>query len=138
MKSVAGKEDIFFQRIGGGKPINLTPNTPWNDTQPAISPDGQQIAFEGGRWLSGRIKDRSDVPLPGIHLYSPATGRYEAVSDQGEPVAWLDDNRTLLAVGAEGRTVLAVDRITRKLRRLPLELPAGFIAGHQASPDVRR
>ncbi|HEX6863061.1 MAG TPA: hypothetical protein VF414_09620, partial [Thermoanaerobaculia bacterium] len=53
-----GSSDIYMQRIGGGNPINLTPETPWEDTQPAYSPDGQQIAFRserdgGGLFLMG-------------------------------------------------------------------------------------
>ncbi|MEA2559452.1 MAG: eukaryotic-like serine/threonine-protein kinase [Acidobacteriota bacterium] len=53
-----GSSDIHMQRIGGGNPINLTPDTPWEDTQPAYSPDGEQIAFRserdgGGLFLMG-------------------------------------------------------------------------------------
>ena len=44
-----GSSDIHLLRIGGGNPINLTPDTPWEDTQPAFSPDGEQIAFRSGR-----------------------------------------------------------------------------------------
>jgi eukaryotic-like serine/threonine-protein kinase len=41
--------DIFWQRVGGGNPINLTPDSPYDDTQPACSPDGRQIAFRSER-----------------------------------------------------------------------------------------
>jgi serine/threonine protein kinase/Tol biopolymer transport system component len=47
-KVSGGSSDIHLQRIGGN-PINLTPKTPWEDTQPAFSPDGEQIAFRSGR-----------------------------------------------------------------------------------------
>ncbi|HEX5719343.1 MAG TPA: protein kinase [Thermoanaerobaculia bacterium] len=48
-KVSGGSSDIHLQRIGGGNPINLTPDTPWEDTQPAFSPDGELIAFRSGR-----------------------------------------------------------------------------------------
>jgi eukaryotic-like serine/threonine-protein kinase len=44
-----GGSDIFWQRVGGGRPINLTPDSPWHDTQPAASPEGRQIAFRSER-----------------------------------------------------------------------------------------
>ncbi|HXI11631.1 MAG TPA: protein kinase [Thermoanaerobaculia bacterium] len=53
-----GNSDIYLQRLAGMKAINLTPDTPADDLQPAISPDGQTIAFrsereEGGIFLMG-------------------------------------------------------------------------------------
>ena len=47
-----GELDVFRQRVGGLNPTNLTPDTPGQDFQPAISSDGTRIAFvserEGG------------------------------------------------------------------------------------------
>ena len=42
--SVGGPEDIFVQRVGGGTPVNVT-NSPDNEGSPAVSPDGDRIAF---------------------------------------------------------------------------------------------
>lgn len=48
----AGNWDIYVQRVGGKNPINVTKDCSVDDTQPAFSPDGEQIAFrcerEGG------------------------------------------------------------------------------------------
>jgi serine/threonine protein kinase/Tol biopolymer transport system component len=45
----SGGTDIFMQRVGGGNLYNLTENSPADDTQPAYSPDGKQIAFRSER-----------------------------------------------------------------------------------------
>jgi len=57
-KESAGDLDIFWQRTGGGNPQDLTADSPWQDTQPALSPDDQRIAFRserdgGGLFLMG-------------------------------------------------------------------------------------
>ena len=44
-----GDEDIYLQRLGGFKEINLTENSEASDTQPAISPDGRFVAFRSQR-----------------------------------------------------------------------------------------
>ncbi len=44
-----GDWDIYLQRVGGKNPINLTRDSSADDTQPAFSPDGEQIAFRSGR-----------------------------------------------------------------------------------------
>jgi Tol biopolymer transport system component len=45
--------DIFFQRVAGGRAINLTESSPEDDWAPAISPDGQRIAFNSDRGDGG-------------------------------------------------------------------------------------
>jgi Tol biopolymer transport system component len=40
-----GKKDIYLRRVGGENATNLTGGFPGNDTQPAFSPDGKEIAF---------------------------------------------------------------------------------------------
>ena len=45
----AGNWDIYLQRIGGERPINLTDDSDSADTQPAFSPDGRSIVFRSER-----------------------------------------------------------------------------------------
>src|SRR5207244_13006094 len=45
----SGNMDIYLQRVGGRNPVNLTKDSPGVDTQPAFSPDGEQIAFRSAR-----------------------------------------------------------------------------------------
>jgi serine/threonine protein kinase len=47
--AAAGNWDIYLQRIGGERPINLTDDSPSADTEPAFSPDGRTIAFRSER-----------------------------------------------------------------------------------------
>jgi serine/threonine protein kinase len=41
--------DIYWQRIGGSNAQNLTADSPFNDTQPSFSPNGEKIAFRSER-----------------------------------------------------------------------------------------
>src|SRR6266542_6196275 len=45
----SGNWDIYLQRVGGKNPINLTKDSAADDTQPAFSPDGKQVAFRSER-----------------------------------------------------------------------------------------
>ncbi len=44
-----GDGDIYSQRVGGFNAMNLTPNSDANETAPALSPDGELIAFQSDR-----------------------------------------------------------------------------------------
>ena len=48
-KEVAGRSRLFRQRLGGGGPVALLSTALEDDSQPAISPDGRQVAFRSGR-----------------------------------------------------------------------------------------
>jgi serine/threonine protein kinase/Tol biopolymer transport system component len=75
VKSIAGNADIYLQRTAGGNPINLTLDSPVDDTQPAYSPDGNQIAFRserdgGGLFLMGATGE--SVRRLSTSCYNPA------------------------------------------------------------------
>jgi Tol biopolymer transport system component len=44
-----GNWDIYLQHVGGQNPMNLTADSPDDETQPAFSPDGEFIAFRSER-----------------------------------------------------------------------------------------
>ncbi len=70
-----GDTDIFWERVGGDNPRNLTEEHPQDDSEPAISPDGSQIVFRsekegGGLFLMGAT---GESPRRLTHAgYSPA------------------------------------------------------------------
>ena len=63
VSGASGNGDIYLQRVDGRKAINLTEQSTANDTQPAFSPDGSQIAFRsardgGGIFIMGATGER--------------------------------------------------------------------------------
>ena len=53
-----GNFDIYSQRVGGQNPLNVTKDSPADDTHPAFSADGERLAFRseregGGIWVAG-------------------------------------------------------------------------------------
>ena len=83
-KVSGGTSDVHMQRIGGGNPINLTPETPWADTQPAYSPDGQQIAF------------RSERDGGGLFLMGATGESVRRLTDFGHNPSWSPDGRKIV------------------------------------------
>ena len=88
-RSVEGNYDIFYQRVEGGQPINLTAGSPADDIQPAFSPDGQQIAF------------RSERDGGGIFLMGATGESVRRLTDFGFNPAWSPDGREI-AIATEG------------------------------------
>ncbi|HET9226363.1 MAG TPA: LpqB family beta-propeller domain-containing protein, partial [Thermoanaerobaculia bacterium] len=84
VKAAEKGSDIFLQRVGGGNPINLTPETPWVDTQPAFSPDGQQIAF------------RSEREGGGIFVMGATGESVRRVTDSGFNPTWSPDGKEIV------------------------------------------
>ncbi|HEX7185409.1 MAG TPA: protein kinase [Thermoanaerobaculia bacterium] len=84
VKSAEGNADIYLQRAGGGNPINLTQGSPENDTQPAYSPDGQQIAF------------RSERDGGGIFVMGATGESVRRLANFGYNPAWSPDGKEIL------------------------------------------
>lgn len=84
-----GNYDIFLKRVGGNKEINLTENSPEDDTQAAFSPDGKQIAFRSERNGGGIfvMEETGENPRRvcdfGFHPSWSPDGKQIAVSDSG-------------------------------------------------------
>ncbi len=78
-----GDQDIFLLRVGGSNPINLTPNSPANDFDPAFSPDGGSIAFASSRGTGG------------IYVMGATGEDPRRVATEGFDPAWSPDGSTL-------------------------------------------
>jgi serine/threonine protein kinase len=75
----SGNWDIHLQRVGGQKPINLTEDSPADDTQPAFSPDGKRIAF------------RSERDGGGIFIMGATGESIKRLTNSGYNPAWSPD-----------------------------------------------
>jgi len=80
----AGNSDIYLQGIGGQNAINLTKDSPDDDTQPAFSPDGDSIAF------------RSERQGGGIFVMGRTGDSVRRVTDFGYTPAWSPDGTKLV------------------------------------------
>ncbi len=84
-----GKFDIFTQRVGSKKAINLTEDSPANNTQPAFSPNGEQVAF------------RSEREPKGIYIIGASGDNLRRVADFGFHPSWSPDGKEIV-VGTFG------------------------------------
>jgi len=80
----AGNWDIWWQRVGGANAVNLTPDSSADDTQPALSPDGERIAF------------RSDRNGGGIFVMGATGESVRRLSDFGFNPVWMPDGKEIL------------------------------------------
>lgn len=84
----SGNWDIYWQRVGGKNPVNLTRDSPADDTQPSYSPDGNYIAF------------RSERTPSGIYVMEATSENVRRVSDSGFSPAWSPDGKELVVSAA--------------------------------------
>ena len=79
----SGNWDIYFQRVGGKNPVNLTKDSSADDTQPAVSPDGERVAF------------RSEREGGGIFVMGATGENVKRVSDFGYNPTWSPDGKEI-------------------------------------------
>src|SRR4029077_12940754 len=89
VSKASGNADIYLKRVDGRNAINLTKDSPADDTMPAFSPDGSQIAF------------RSELAGGGIFLMGATGESVRRLTDFGYDPAWSPDGKEIL-VATEG------------------------------------
>jgi len=83
-KKVGDRNRLFLQQVGGGKPLDLLADFQEGASQPALSPDGRQIAF------------RSEREGGGIFVMGLMGESVRRVSDFGFNPAWSPDGQEIL------------------------------------------
>ncbi len=83
VKVIGGKKDVFLQRVGGSKPVNLTADCAEDDDEPAFSPDGKRIAY------------RSECGGRGIFVMGAMGESPRKVTDFGHDPSWSPDGRDI-------------------------------------------
>ena len=129
----AGRGEIVVRRLGAGERGKPWLRTPYDETDPALSPNGRWEAYTSNE------TGRSDVYLGGF----PDAGAKVVVSDSGgtQPV-WRRDGRVLYYRRPNGDIVAASvegGSSPRVTGRTAVKLPEGpFEAGFDVDPEGRR
>ena len=97
VSSQSGNRDIYVQRVDGRTAINVTAHYPEDDSEPAFSPDGSQIAFHSDR-------DGGGIFVMGVTGESP-----RRLTDFGRNPTWSPDG-TRIAFAREGIELLPHSR----------------------------
>ena len=84
----SGNWDIYLQRAGGSAEIDLTADSPADDTEPALSRDGSKIAFRSERGDGGLFVMEATGENP---RKIAAHGHLPSWSPDGKSIVYCDD-----------------------------------------------
>ncbi len=86
----ANAGDIYFMRVGGQNPLNLTKDPTVNNTQPVFSPNGERIAFRSSRNGSG------------IFIMGATGESVKRLTDSGFNPSWSPDGKQIVYAQQNG------------------------------------
>jgi Tol biopolymer transport system component len=107
-RKIGDRSRLYLQQVGGGTALDLLPNSRDDDSQPAVSPDGRQIAF------------RSEREGGGIFVMGLMGESVRRVTDFGFNPAWSPDGREIVCA-TEGIGSPLVRRRPSRIYRVSLE-----------------
>jgi Tol biopolymer transport system component len=84
VSSQSGNRDIYMQRVDGRTAINITADSPADDSEPAFSPDGSYLAF------------RSERDGGGIYVMGATGESPRRLTEFGQNPAWSPDGTKLV------------------------------------------
>ena len=84
VSSQSGNRDIYVQRVDGHMATNITADSPADDSEPAFSPDGSQIAFRSER-------DGGGIFVMGVTGESP-----RRLTQFGHNPSWSPDGKRIV------------------------------------------
>jgi Tol biopolymer transport system component len=106
-RKVGDRDRLFLQQVGGGRALDLLPSSFAGDSQPAVSPDGRQIAF------------RSEREGGGIFVMGLMGESVRRVTNFGFNPAWSPDGKEILCA-TEGIDNPRIRRHTSQIYRVDL------------------
>jgi eukaryotic-like serine/threonine-protein kinase len=106
-----GNWDIFLLRVSGKNAVNLTADSPADDTQPAFSPSGDLIAF------------RSERDGGGVYVMEATGESVRRLTNFGFNPSWSPDGRQLVI--AEERVTDSPNERTRFSKLFIVDLATG-------------
>jgi eukaryotic-like serine/threonine-protein kinase len=106
-RKLGGRSRLFLQQVGGGTALDLLPNSFEGDSQPAISPDGHEIAF------------RSEREGGGIFVMGLMGESVRRVTGFGFNPAWSPDGKEIVCA-TEGVSNPIIRRHPSQLYRVSL------------------
>ena len=115
--AASGNYDIYSQRVGGQNPLNLTKDSPADETHPAYSADGERIAFRserdgGGIYVAGATGESiRPVARFGYHPAWSPDGQQLAVATQSvtDPALRFTSSELWIVTIATGERKLLTD-----------------------------
>ena len=101
VKQDGGDTDLFWERVSGDNPRNLTAEHPQDDSEPAISPDGTRIVF------------RSEREGGGLFVMGATGESPRRLTRQGYSPAWSPDGTEIVYATQQADPGRAESRLWR-------------------------
>ncbi|HWM91179.1 MAG TPA: protein kinase [Thermoanaerobaculia bacterium] len=108
VKRLGGDTDLFWELVHGDNPRNLTEDSPVDESDPAVSPDGRYIAF------------RSERDGGGLFIMGATGESVRRLTGFGYNPAWSPDGREIVFARQEGSDPAQRFDVS-KLWRIPAE-----------------